>query len=165
MSPYGALLVPQAVALDVDVQGKIALLRAAAQMLGQSCRIDVALIFRALHRREQAGLTGIGEGLAIPHARVPGIDRPVTLFVRPRVPIRFDAPGAKPVSELLVMLVPLGGAPEAQLQLLRTVAEPFSDPAFRAALAAAADAAAVTAVFECWGGQPDREIEALPRAG
>jgi len=74
MSPCGPSLVPQAVALDLDVQGKIALLRAAAQMLGQSCRIDVEPIFRALHRREQAGSTGIGEGLAIPHARAR--DRP-----------------------------------------------------------------------------------------
>ncbi len=165
MSPYGPSLVPQAVALDLDVQGKIALLRAAAQMLGQSCRIDVEPIFRALHRREQAGSTGIGKGLAIPHARVPGIDRPVTLFIRPRVPIRFDAPDGKPVSEFLVMLVPLGGVPEAQLQLLRAVAERFSEPVFRAALAAAADAAAVTAVFERWDGQPDRQIEAPPRYG
>lgn len=97
--------------------------------------------------------------------RVPGIDRPVTLFIRPRVPIRFDAPDGKPVSEFLVMLVPLGGVPEAQLQLLRAVAERFSEPVFRAALAAAADAAAVTAVFERWDGQPDRRIEAPPRYG
>lgn len=165
MSPHGHWLVPQAVSLDLDVQGKIALLHAAAQMLGRSCAVDAEPIFRALHRREQAGSTGIGESLAIPHARVPGIDRPVTAFIRPRVPIRFDAPDGKPVSELLVMLVPQGGASESQLQLLRAVAERFSEPAFRAALAAAVDAAAVRSVFERWDDQPDREIEALPRAG
>jgi len=164
MSAYGPSLVPLAVALDLDVEDKIALLRVAARMVGQSCRIDAQPIFRALHRREQAGSTAIGEGLAIPHARVTGIDRPVTLFIRLKVPIRFDAPDGKPVSEILVMLVPLGGAPEAQLQLLRAVAQRFSAPAFRAPLAAAADAAAVAAVFERWDRRPDREIEALPDA-
>jgi len=162
MNRHGHSLALQAVAVDLDVQGKIAFLHAAAEMLKRFCRIEAEPIFRALHRREQAGSTGVGDGLAIPHARVPGIDRPVTLFIRTRMPIRFDAPDAKPVSEFFVMLVPADGAPETQLQLLRAVAERFSEAAFRAALAAAADAAAIAAVFERWVNQPDAEIQALP---
>src|SRR5271166_6450351 len=132
MNRHGHSLALQAVAVDLDVQGKIALLHAAAEMLQRFGRIEAEPIFRALHRREQAGSTGLGNGLAIPHARVPGIDEPVTLFVRTKIPIRFGAPDGKSVSEFFIMLVPAEGAPEAQLQLLRSVAELFSEPAFRA---------------------------------
>jgi len=162
MDPHRRSLGLQAVAVGLDVQGKIALLHAAAEMLKRFGRIEAEPIFRALHRREQAGSTGLGNGFAIPHARVPGIDEAVTLFVRTRMPIRFGAPDAKPVSGFFVMLVPAEGAPETQLQLLRTVAELFSQPAFRATLAAAPDAAAITAAFKQWTDQHDDEIEALP---
>src|SRR6185295_11739634 len=54
--------------------------------------IDQDVIFRALWRREQCGSTGLGHGIAIPHARIPGISDPVVLFARTRDPIPFDAP-------------------------------------------------------------------------
>jgi PTS system nitrogen regulatory IIA component len=153
---------PQVIALDLDVHGKIALLEAAAKLLEPSCRSGAELIFRALHRREQAGSTGVGHGLAIPHGRIPGIEQPLTLFVRTRSPIRFDAPDAKPVTEFFVILVPAEGPPDTHLQLLRGVAESFSEPEFRATLVAAKDAAAVTAVFARWSGRPDAsEVEVL----
>jgi nitrogen PTS system EIIA component len=160
--PVQPSLVPQVVALDLDVRGKIALLEAAAKLLEPSCRCGAEPIFRALHRREQAGSTGVGHGLAIPHGRIPGIEQPLTLFVRTRSPIRFGAPDGKPVPEFFVILVPAEGPPETHLQLLCGVAELFSQPAFRATLAGAANAAAVTAAFARWTGRPDNcEVEVL----
>ncbi len=155
------LLLPQAVALELEVDGKIALLHAAAQMLKGFCRIEAEPIFRALHRREQAGSTAVGDGLALPHARIPGIDRPLTLYLRTKVPLRFGGPGAKPVSEFFVMVVPSEGVPETQLGLLREVAERFSRPAFRAMLAAASSPTAIAAVFARWSDAQDDELEAL----
>ena len=160
MAP-GLPLGPQAVALDLEVRGKIALLHAAAQMLKGFCRIEAEPIFRALHRREQAGSTAVGDGLAIPHARIPGIDRPLTMYLRTKVPLRFGAPDGKPVSEFFVMVVPAEGVPETQLGLLREVAELFSQPAFRAMLAAALSPAPVAAVFARWSDAQDDEFEAL----
>jgi PTS system nitrogen regulatory IIA component len=155
MDPMQRWLGPQVLALDLDVHGKTELLDAAAKLLEPLCRIGTQPIFRALQRREQAASTGMGNGLAIPHARIPGIEQPLTLFVRTRAPIRFGAPDGKPVAEFLVILVPAEGPPETHLQLLRGVAELFSQPVFRAALAAAANAAAVSAVFARWTGLAD----------
>ena len=62
----------------------------------------------------------------------------------------FDAPDGKPVSSLLVIMVPADGATDDHLQLLALVAQAFSDPSFRARLAAASDAAEVAAVFSQW---------------
>ena len=161
MAPGHPPLLPQAVALDLDVHGKMALLHAAAQMLKGFCRIEAEPIFRALHRREQAGSTAVGDGLAIPHARIPGIDRPLTLYLRTKVPLRFGEPDGKPVSEFFVMVVPAEGVPEMQLGLLREVAERFSRSSFRAMLAAASSPAAVAAVFAQWSDPQDDEVEAL----
>jgi len=150
MDPVERSLCPKEIALDLNARGKTELLHAVATQLKRSCRIGAEPIYRALYRREQAGSTGVGNGLAIPHARIPGIDEPVTLFARMKSPIRFGGPDGKPVSELFVILVPAEGATETHLQLLRAVAEMFSDRAFREALAAADNAAAIADVFAQW---------------
>jgi len=143
-------LCPHDIALGLDVHGKTEMLRAVAALIKHSCTIEADPIFRALDRREQAGSTGVGNGLAIPHARIPGIDEPVTMFVRTNAPIPYGAPDGKPVSEFFVILVPAEGANETHLQLLRAVAELFSAPAFRARLAAATSAPAVVDAFASW---------------
>jgi nitrogen PTS system EIIA component len=148
-------LLPQQIALDLDVHGKSETLHAIAMLLKRSCRLDVEPIFRALDRRERAGSTGVGDGLAIPHARIPGIDEPVTLFVRTMSSIRFGGPDGKPVSEFFVILVPAEGATEIHLQLLRGAAEMFSDRTFRASLVAADTASAVADVFAHWAERPE----------
>ena len=150
MDPLKQGLCPQDIALGLDVHGKTEALRAVAALLQRLCRIGVEPIFRALLRREQAGSTGVGNGLAIPHARIPGINEPVTMFARTVAPIPFGAPDGKPVSEFFVILVPTEGSNEAHLQLLRAVAELFSVPAFRSTLAAAASVPAVAATFASW---------------
>ncbi|HEV3239149.1 MAG TPA: PTS sugar transporter subunit IIA [Casimicrobiaceae bacterium] len=155
-------LCPQEIALDLDVHGRTELLAAVANVLTGSGRIAAEPIRRALLRREQAASTAVGSGLAIPHARVPGIAAPVTLFARTRSPIPFGAPDGKPVAEFFVILVPAEGATETHLQLLRAVAELFSDRAFRAMLGAARSAAAVATVFASRiGATDDEEPEAL----
>jgi len=155
MDPVEHWLCPREIALDLDVHGKTEVLAAVAKALKGSCRIEVEPIFRALCRREQAASTGVGNGLAIPHARVAGIDEPVTMFARTRSPIRFGGPDGKPVSEFFVILVPAEGATETHLQLLGAVAELFSDPKFRATLAAAPSASAVADAFARWTHRPD----------
>jgi PTS system nitrogen regulatory IIA component len=162
MDPLTHLVGPQQIALDLDVHGKTEALHALATLLNRECRIEAEPIFRALNRREQAGSTGVGNGLAIPHARIAGIVEPVTLFARTKSPIRFGALDGKPVSEFLVILVPAEDATETHLQLLRAVAEMFSDRAFRAALAAATSVPAVAGLFARWGNRHDgTELEVL----
>ena len=148
-------LCPQEIAVDLDVQGKTDALHAVAARLKRMSRIEAEPIFRALQRREQAGSTCVGNGLAFPHARIPGIDQPVTMFARTKSPIRFGGPDGKPVSEFFIILVPAEGATETHLQILGAAAEMFSDRAFRAELSAAASASAVADAFAQWNAPPD----------
>jgi len=141
-------LQPMDILLDVDVRDRPHALELGASAICRAHRLDPAPVFRALWRREQAGSTALGEGFAIPHARIGGIARPTTLFMRTRVAIAFDAPDGHPVSQLLVILVPEDGAKDDHLQLLALVARLFSDRGFRTRLDRATDAAAVADAFQ-----------------
>ena len=114
--------------------------------------IDEKLVFRALWRREQSGSTAVGHGIAIPHARLPGITEPVVLFARTKAPIPFDAPDRRPVSNFFVILVP-EQANEEHLRILATVSEMFSDTGFRDRLEAATEAASIHRLFSQWPAQ------------
>jgi PTS system nitrogen regulatory IIA component len=146
-------LQPQDIVLDVDVWDRRGALELAATRIGQANGLDPAPILRALWRREQVGSTAIGQGVAVPHARISGITRPLTLFMRPKIAMEFDAPDGKPVSNLLVIMVPADGDTNDHLQLLALVARAFSDPGFRSRLSAASSTAEVAAVFEHWAKQ------------
>jgi nitrogen PTS system EIIA component len=115
-------------------------------------QVDDKLVLRALWRREQSGSTAIGHGIAIPHARIPGIADPVVLFVRTKLPIPFGAPDHQPVSAFFVILVPQH-ANEEHLRILATVSEMFSDNAFRDRLEAATEPLAIQRLFGQWAGK------------
>jgi len=96
------------------------------------------------------GSTALGGGVAIPHARIAGIDRPIILFMRPTYAIDFAAPDGKPVTGILVILVPSEGDPEHHLQLLALISQKFSDAAFRTRLAEASSSDEVWKAFANW---------------
>ena len=106
-------------------------------------------VLASLLEREEIGSTALGQGFAIPHARVPGLSHPIAAFVRTEIPIPFDAPDGKPVSDLLILLVPQH-ATEAHLLLLAEAAAMFCDVSFRERLRACGDAGAVHSTFAQW---------------
>lgn len=140
---------PQDILLDADadVSDRLQALEVVAAVIGRRHGLEPGPIFRALSRREQAASTALGNGFAIPHARINGISRPLTLFMRVHPAIAFDAPDGKPVSDFLVIMVPADGANDDHLQLLAVVARLFSDASFRTQLDRAPDPAAVAEVF------------------
>lgn len=140
-------LQPQDIVFEADVRDRSHALEFAAATICRGRGLDPAPVFRALWRREQTGSTALGEGFAIPHACIGGIAQPTTLFIRTRHPIAFDAPDGKPVSQLLAIMVPEGGARDDHLQLLALVGRLFCDLPFRAQLDGAPDAAAAADAF------------------
>ncbi|HRO32245.1 MAG TPA: PTS IIA-like nitrogen regulatory protein PtsN [Brevundimonas sp.] len=87
---------------------------AAAQMLGR----DVQQVFSALMEREALGSTGLGGGVAVPHARLPGLDRVAAVFVRLDQPVAFEALDDRPVD----LLFALFASPDAGAEHLRALA-------------------------------------------
>ncbi|ACO77503.1 PTS IIA-like nitrogen-regulatory protein [Azotobacter vinelandii CA] len=78
-------------------------------------------IFENLIAREKLGSTGFGNGIAIPHCRLPGCPAPISVLLRLDAPIDFDAIDGAPVDLLFVLLVP-EAATDEHLQLLRQIA-------------------------------------------
>jgi PTS system nitrogen regulatory IIA component len=125
-------LQPEEIHLEVPLRDVLHALDFIASAVAAHHGLEAAPIFRALERREQAGSTGLGAGFALPHARIPGIEHPLTLLVRTARPIDFKAPDREPVSLILAILVPQHGDRNDHLELLALVAELFSKPDFRA---------------------------------
>jgi len=147
MPRIASWLEPEDVVLDVELRDRWHALDWAAAAIAQVHRLSAAPIARALRRRELVGSTALGCGVAVPHPRIDGIERPLTLFVRPKWAIDFAAPDGKPVSSILVVMVPADGDTDDHLELLALVAQTFSDPAFRSRICAPADIGDVRRAF------------------
>jgi Kef-type K+ transport system membrane component KefB/mannitol/fructose-specific phosphotransferase system IIA component (Ntr-type) len=93
----------------------------------------------AVQRREDEMGTGIGHGLAVPHARLRGVTRPVLVIGRARMGIEWNAPDGDPARVLFLLLTPAEDA-DVQLQALRIIATVFADANLRARVQEAADA-------------------------
>ena len=83
---------------------KRSLLQQLANLAGQRLGLDASLIHASLIEREQLGSTGFGQGVAIPHGKIEGLNRIYGLFVRLAEPVDFKAIDARPVD--LIFLQP-----------------------------------------------------------
>jgi nitrogen PTS system EIIA component len=91
----------------------------------------------------------LGRRVAIPHARVKGLRQAGAAFARLRIPIAFDAPDAKPVADMVVLLAP-AQANDEHLKMLAIVAEMFCDTNFRATLRSTADPNGIHCPLTSW---------------
>jgi PTS system nitrogen regulatory IIA component len=124
------LLALEDILLDCEAPTRERLFASVASVLAPRHGLREDAIVAGLDARESLGSTALGQGVAIPHARLSGLRHAIAAFVRPRAAIPFDAPDGKPVASLLVLLVP-EGATDAHLELLAQAAGLFCDKAFR----------------------------------
>jgi nitrogen PTS system EIIA component len=120
-------------AADRDTLLQIAAERLACRQCGQ------AELLASLRERETLGSTALGHGIAIPHGRAPGLDRPRGILIRLQTPADF---GDEAVDLVFAMAVPSHYTHE-HLALLAELAERFGDAGFREALRQAPDADAL----------------------
>ena len=96
-------------------------------------------IAAALIKREELGSTGVGGGVAIPHARFIEAKAPLGMLIRLKKAMDYDAVDGKPVDIVFVLLLPEADGREKQLGALATIARKLRDPAITAALRRARD--------------------------
>ena len=90
-------------------------------------------LFANLCSREKLGTTALGEGVALPHCRLSGCDKPAGLLLQLASPIDFDAADQQPVDLIFALIVPKD-AHEEHLLILQDIAIRFNDPTFRTRL-------------------------------
>jgi nitrogen PTS system EIIA component len=109
------------------------LLEVLARKAGAIAHVPSERILAELLKREQLGSTGMGGGVAIPHARLREIEKPFGMLVRLKKPIDFDAVDGQPVDTVFLLLLPETAAGE-QLGALACIARKLRDPATIGAL-------------------------------
>lgn len=138
------ILAPANVVHGLRASGKTALLEDLAQRAARSLDLDAGTILGALVRREGLGSTGVGDGVALPHARLETVRKPFGLLAHLREPLDFDAVDEQPVDLVFLLLLPTGeGA--GHLNVLACVARKLRDPETAAGLRGARDAAGLYA--------------------
>jgi nitrogen PTS system EIIA component len=121
------LLSPADVMIDVRTSNKGLLLQEFAAKAAASLGLPVEQVAPYLLRREELGSTGIGRGVAIPHARLPDLQRPYGLLAKLKQPIEFDAIDGQPVDLVFTLLLP-AAAENGQLEPLALVARKLRSP-------------------------------------
>ncbi len=150
MSLIAQLLPLSNVVIDLDASSKKRVFEQAGLLFENHQGIARSVVFDSLFSRERLGSTGLGQGIAIPHGRIKGLQEAAGAFFRLATPVQFDAPDGRPVSLLFILLVP-EQANETHLQLLSELAQMFSDRAFREELLNAPDPATIHGLFANWG--------------
>ena len=139
-------LSPDDVLVDVRASDKDSLLHDLATLAAKTAGFDAAAVTREIDKREQLGSTGMGGGIAIPHARIAGVAKPVGVLAKLRRPIDFAAIDGKPVDLVFLLLLP-AASQGGELTALAAVARKLRDAATAARLRDAADRAAAYGVM------------------
>jgi PTS system nitrogen regulatory IIA component len=120
-------LAPSRVQIDLRVSDKTKLIRELAQRAAGAAGLSADAIVAALAQREALGSTGLGGGVAIPHARFAELKQPFGMVARLRKAIAFDAIDGQPVDVVFALLLPREQTSQ-QLNALANVARALRDP-------------------------------------
>jgi len=141
------LMLPNDILLDLEISSKSELLEEIGRHMERAHGMPHGSVTGSLSHRERIESTGLGQGVAIPHARIKDLDRIRGAYVRPKAPIPFDAPDGQPVADILILLVPKQAA-EEHLTLLAEATQLLSERRFRERLHACKDPLEVQQLFQ-----------------
>ncbi|MEM7329139.1 MAG: PTS sugar transporter subunit IIA [Pseudomonadota bacterium] len=132
----GVVLAPQA------SETRKQILSTLAKAIGEKHGIDGRDIFDAVIERENLGSTSVGEGVAIPHARIEGLKTPVGAFVRLMEGVDFDSIDGRPCDLIFMLLAPIASGAD-HLRALAQVSRAFRNADLRDRLRQASDVDAI----------------------
>lgn len=131
---------------QMRVGNKKTLLEELARISAPLAKLERTVVLAALKERERIGCTGIGQGVALPHARFSELQKPVAIFSRLASPIEYEAIDARRVDLIYLILAPEIASDE-HLKALAGAARLLRDPTARHELRHAVDENAIRAVL------------------
>ncbi len=114
---------------DLKSKSKKNLLENIAKMISLDQPIDSDIIFEKLYEREKLGTTGLGKGIAIPHARIPNIMKPKIVVIKLEEPLSFESIDGNDVDIVFALVVP-EDENNLHVDLLSKIAELLEDKNF-----------------------------------
>ncbi|KCZ62191.1 PTS sugar transporter [Hyphomonas sp. L-53-1-40] len=124
----GGVIIP-----SLEAKSRKQAIHALAEALAEATGIGLREIEDAVMERERLGSTGVGEGVAIPHARLEGIDAPVGGYLRLVHGVDFEAIDDRPCDLIFMLLAPKSSGAD-HLRALAQVSRTFRQSAVRDAL-------------------------------
>lgn len=100
------LLSPEAVRVLTGIGSKKRLFQELGEMFADLSGVTPGAAFDALQERESLGPTGVGSGIALPHARLPGVEDVRAIFVRLEKPLDFESVDRQPVDLIFALFAP-----------------------------------------------------------
>jgi nitrogen PTS system EIIA component len=144
--PLLDLVTPQAVIPSLKAGNKKQALHDVAARAADLTGLGDREIFEVLLQRERLGSTGVGNGIAIPHGKLPGLDRLFGVFARLERPIDFQSMDGEPVDLMFVLLAPESAGAD-HLKALAQIARILRDPSLVQSLRGCRDRAALHALL------------------
>ena len=142
------ILVTDAVVLDLGVQTKREVLAEMAGALAKvEPQIDAEQLLEVLLEREALQSTGIGDGVAIPHGKMPGLPRLLASFARSTAGVDFESIDGQPTQLFFLLVVPEHSGGQ-HLKALARISRFFRDAAFRKSLLEAGDLDEILSTIE-----------------
>lgn len=140
------ILAPQAVFQRVKAPTKKKLITEIAGFAARTAGLDADKVFEALWQREALGSTGMGHGVAIPHARLPKLEKIVGLFAHLEEPIDYEAIDSAPVDLVFALLTPADAGAD-HLKALAQISRLMRSAAVCEKLRAASDRSQIYALL------------------
>ena len=140
------LLDPRAVRVVDHMTSKKRFMQELGELASNVYGIDSTIAVAALLERESLGPTGVGHGVALPHARIEGLDRVSAAFLRLDKPMDFDAVDRQQVDLAMCLFAPVDCG-VAHLKALALVSRTLRDPAICAKLRANDDSTTLYAIL------------------
>ncbi len=141
------MLIPEAIDIHLLATSKEGVLKELCKLLFNTKLVkDEEVVLQAVMAREQAGSTGCGCGVAVPHARLAGVERCALALGISKTGVEFGAVDGTPV-KIFFFIVGPQKAPETYLRLLSQIAQLIKEEEFRAALLDCASPSEVIELF------------------
>lgn len=140
------ILRPSAVKSVGKSVGKKRVLQEMSQLAASVYGFDENAAFDALQERESLGPTGVGAGVAIPHARIDGLDSVVGVFYRMEKPIEYDSVDRQPVDLIFALFAPVDSGVD-HLKALALVSRSLRDASVRSKLRSNNDESTLFAIL------------------
>jgi len=144
--PLNDLVAPNAIIPALKVNGKKQALQELAAKAAELAGLNERAIFEILLQREKLGSTGVGNGIAIPHGKLPKLAKLFGVFARLERPVDFESLDGQAVDLVFLLLAPEGAGAD-HLKALARVARLLRDPDVTHKLRASRDVEAIYSVL------------------
>ena len=140
MTTIADLLDERSIDLSLSAGSKDDAIERMIDLIGASGALtDRDLLIKAVRAREEVGTTGLGDGIAIPHGKCDGVDRPALAFARSDEGVKWGAPDGSLANLVFLIAVPEAAAGNEHLRILASLASSLVKADFRGRLMAAAN--------------------------